>query len=111
MSKIVYQMEIQMKTGFDITNELIDQVEAYFPHTYSVVCSAEQYSVVVIIESETLPSVMRILVNGFLKHLPSIHYIDVAYRFPYDMTPDRFVIWSDGRQQEYTGKVIYVEDE
>ena len=111
MSKVVYQMEIQMRAGSIITDELIKDAERQFPHTFFAIDSAEDCSAVIIMESEGLTETMRLLVKWFMDHHPSIYYMDVVYRFPYDMTPDRFVIWSDGRQQEYTGKVLYVEDE
>jgi len=39
-----------------------------------------------------------------------LHYIDVIYRFEHEMTPDRFVVWSSGHEEEYHGEVIFVED-
>ena len=36
-------------------------------------------------------------------------YADIQYQWPYDITPDRTVIWADGRQQEYMGKVEWIE--
>lgn len=40
---------------------------------------------------------------------PLYLYADIMYQWPYDINPDRTVVWSDGRQQEYMGRVEWIE--
>ena len=60
--------------------------------------------------SDMKPSEVKTIVRVILQQTTSIHYVDIIYRWENEMHPDRSVLWGDGHEQEYTGRVIFEED-
>ena len=108
--RVLYSLDLQMKEDYRINSNIIRLAESCFGFTKKDVDEEERYSITASFLSLFTPSDMRKKVTAFLRTQPEIHYIDVVYRYETEMTPDRFVIWSDGRSQEYTGHVYYEED-
>ena len=56
-----------------------------------------------------LPTTNRI--RSILKDMDNrIYYVDVVYRWEWEMNCDRFVLRADGREQDYTGTTVFKED-
>ena len=106
---VYYSVEIQM-SGMNKTDEIISQVASTLGATKENVYEQEDHSATIFFKSECKPTEMRERVKRCLQDSKTIHYIDVVYRWEMEMTPDRFVYWSDGMVQEYTGKIIFEED-
>jgi hypothetical protein len=113
-----YNIEIQMAGERELTDEILDTVMYILCAKYSATDEVEDHRAVIFYRTQFLPSEMREKVWKILNtirdsktHEPLLHYIDVEYRYEWEMTPDRFVCWSDGRLVEYKGHVIYTEEE
>ena len=106
-----YNVEIQMAGDNKATQDFIEQFATNFGADKTDIDEIESYRAVLFFKSETLPTDMRQIIRAvLLMYSAKVHYIDVIYRYEAEMTPDRFCIWSDGHEQEYTGKVIFKED-
>lgn len=106
-----YNVEIQMAGDNKATQDFIEQFATNFGADKTDIDEIESHRAVLFFKSETLPTDMRQIIRAVLLMYGSkVHYIDVIYRYEAEMTPDRFCIWSDGHEQEYTGKVIFKED-
>ena len=109
--KTYYNVEIQMADNFTTSKELIDQIVESFGADKTAIDELEPYRAVLFFVSETTPTEVRKIAQAILcMHQDSIHYIDVVYRYEYEITPDRFVYWANGSMQEYTGHVVFEED-
>lgn len=108
--KLYYNIEIQMSGTNEMTDAVLEHAAHLFGFLKKDVEDAETYNASVMFTSDIKPSDMRERVRNLLVAVPTIHYVDVIYRFEYAMVPDRFVIWSDGRTQEYTGYINFRED-
>ena len=106
-----YNIEIQT-SGYDkITDEMITWLTAMLGAGESSIDERDSYRATLFFKSTHIkPTMMRERVRECLSHDKPIYYIDVIYRFESEMTPDRFVYWADGREQEYIGHVIFEED-
>ena len=108
--KVFYNIDIQMKQSYEITDDLVSTASKFFGFMKMDIDERETYHLGVTFLSEKSPRTMRDDVKALLRTFLEIFYIDVIYRFDYEMTPDRFVIWWDGKTQEYTGHVTFTED-
>ena len=108
--KIFYSVEIQMKGTYEVTDAVLETASHLLGFGKSDIEDQEVHCVTATFSSDVPPTKMHDYVRSLLTALPEIYYIDTIYRFEYEMTPDRFVIWWDGRTQEYTGKVHFTED-
>ena len=112
MNSIMYRVEIQLLIGFKIDDAWVEAVE----HLLPVYGSYEEEdlnetSAVFKFGSEVRVSAFKEeCVKKLLNCVPGIYYVDVEYIYYGEFTPDRFVMWNDGRCAEFTGKVIYTED-
>ena len=106
-----YEVEVQMSGTHEATKHFVEQIAINLGADASAIDEIETYSAKIYIKSEIKPSEMKQRVHAILAmyHM-TLHYIDVVYRFEYEMTPDRFCIWADGHEQEYRGKVIFTEE-
>lgn len=109
--KIWYNVEVQMSADCERTEELDADLGFDLGFGERDIDEREPYRMTALFVSDMQPSKMREYVTDELRTHPGIHYIDVIYRYDSENTPDRFVIWSDGRRQEYTGKIVFEEDE
>ena len=55
-------------------------------------------------------SELRRHIRNLINQEENIAWADVWYLYYGEFVPDRFVMWSDGRVQEYTGHVTFTED-
>lgn len=108
---VYYNVEIQMAGDDMIADTLLFKVAEVLHASIRDVDECEDHRAVLFFKSDITPTEMRGLVRHCFDHGLRIYYIDVIYRYEYEMTPDRFTIWGDGRKQEYTGRVIFTEDE
>ena len=110
--KTYYDVEIQMQGENRATKELIGMIATDLCATPADIEEITDYSATIFFKSQyIMPTVMRQRISAILlMYNTKIHYIDVVYRYENEMTPDRFCFWSDGRQQEYTGHVVFTED-
>ena len=109
---VYYNVEIQMSRKNRITEEILNDIALNLGATASDVDERETYRAVLFFKSEIKPGEMRSLIRAYFRENPDehIHYFDVIYRWETEMNADRFVIWSDGETQEFTGKMIFEED-
>lgn len=108
--KIWYNVEVQMLGECERTEELDADIGFNLGFGERDIDERELYRMTALFVSDIAPMKMREYVTATLQDHPQIYYIDVIYRYDSENTPDRFVIWSDGRRQEYTGKIIFEED-
>lgn len=109
--KIYYNVEIQMSGDNKATNSFVEQFATSLGAQATDIDEIEEHSAVLFFGSETKPFDMRQIIRAVLLMYGSkIHYVDVIYRYEYEMTPDRFCIWTDGHEVDYTGKVYFEED-
>lgn len=107
-----YNVEIQMAGTNKMTEQLAGQIASDLGAIRKDVDELGKYNAVIFFRSEIKPTEMRRRVRDILSaYKNQLHYIDVIYRFEYEMTPDRFCFWSDKREQEYEGRIIFKEDE
>ena len=114
--KVHYNIEIQMAANSEITDEVMETASRAFGFLKTDVDELESYRVTALFTSDIKPSDMKERARKFLvmcsgrSYLKPAYYVDVMYRFEYENIPDRFVIWNDGRVQEYTGHIVFTED-
>ena len=107
-----YNVEIQMSGTHKTTDHFISQVATSLGARETDIDEREEYRAVIFFKSDVKPTEMRKRVQAVLAmYSMTLHYIDVVYRYDQEMKPDRFCCWADGRIQEYTGKIIFTEDE
>ena len=106
-----YNVEIQMANNFEMTETLLRQIEISMGAHVTDRDEVETYSAVIFFKSEVKPTEIRTRLKAILAmHADRIHYIDVVYRWEAEMNADRFVLWADGREQDYTGRMYFEED-
>ena len=108
--KVWYNVEIQMLGENEMTDKLTDDIIFNLGCRYSDIDEREIYNMTTLFNSNMEPSEMRKYVTDLLHEYPQIFYIDVIYRYDSENVPDRFVIWGNGRVQEYTGHIVFEED-
>ena len=108
--KVYYSTEIQMGGTYEVENKIMESAASIIGFSKADIEEQETHCVSVIHCNEIKPSDMKDRVRKFLVANPAVHYVDVMYRFEYAMVPYRFVIWSDGRERDYTGFVSFRED-
>lgn len=108
--KIYYSLEVQMAGENRMSDAVVESASLAFRFGKYDIDEKEEFSLNVLFPCEIKPSDMKTRVRSFLADNPTVHYVDVMYRYEYAMVPDRFVIWQDGRTQEYTGFIDFRED-
>lgn len=108
--KVWYNVEVQMLGECERTYDLDEAIGKALGFEEDDIDEREIYRVTSLFNSNICPTAMRDRVTNVLRDHPEIFYIDVIYRFDAENVPDRFVIWQDGRKQEYTGRIIFEED-
>ena len=108
--KVYYNAEICTGAEYTVTDWAMEVFSHHLGFAKTDVDEHEERFATALFVSNVLPTEMRDRARALLKECPGIHYIDVMYRFETEMVPDRFVIWSDGRIQEYTGHIEFTED-
>ena len=106
-----YNVEIQTVGKKKITVGIMDLFEDYLGVTNRDVDEREDHCAVFFFVSEMTPTEVRNRVRTILGQTSSIYYVNITYRYENEMVPDRVVLWADGRVQEYTGHVVFTEDE
>lgn len=108
---IYYNVEIQMAEGHEIGTGILSMFGNYLNVDVNDLDEREPYRAVLFFKSVKKPSEIRSLIRSILKDMDNkIHYVDVVYRWEWEMNCDRFVMWSDGREQDYTGHTLFEED-
>ena len=108
---VYYNVEIRMKSPNVVNDDLIYMVAEALGASVKDVDEYEAYRAVIFFKSETKPEQMFIRIRDILFNMTNtIHYIDTIYRWEAEMNSDRYVCWSDGKEQHYTGRTIYEED-
>ncbi len=108
--KATIQMEdeqLDMETAIIMTKKLF-----YLPPkhpTSEAVDDLEYGTLELSFRSALAPCEVIANAQSLLAEYPSIHYIDLQYQWPYDISPDRIVIWGDGTRQEYKSHVEWIE--
>ena len=106
-----YNVEIQMSGTYKTSPHFISQIAMDLGAVPTDIDELETYRAVIFFRSDIKPSEMRNRIRAVLAmYKISLHYIDVVYRFENEMTPDRFCFWADGHEIEYSGEVIFKED-
>lgn len=108
--KVFYSIDIQMIGAYEVTGAVLETASHLIGFEKKDIDELETYHVQASFGSNVLPSTMHDYVRSLLTALPEIFYVDVIFRFKYAMHPDRFVIWQDGKTQEYTGHITFTED-
>ena len=108
---VYYNVEIQMSGTNEVTEELLTKIEQFLGADSTDVDECETYRAVLFFKSpvKTLDMFKR-LRELMYEAKDVVHYIDVIYRWETEMYCDRFVIWDDGNEKEYTGDIIFTED-
>lgn len=108
---ILYNVEIQMSGTYTTSEHFIDQIAVDLDTDERAVDELEQYKATLLFESELPPSEIRRRIRAILAmYNTTLHYIDVVYRYDAEINADRFVVWADGHETDYTGHMIYEED-
>lgn len=108
--KIWYNVEVQMLGECERTYDLDEAIGKALGFEEDDIDEREIYRLTALFVSYMKPTEMRERVTEVLRNHPEVFYIDVIYRYNGENVPDRFVIWQDGRKQEYTGRIIFEED-
>ena len=105
-----YNVEIQASEKKKITTGIISMFEDFLGITDRDLDEREGNRAVFFFVSDMKPSEVRNRIRTILNQTTGIYYVDIIYRFENEMHPDRVVLWRDGREQEYTGHVMFEED-
>lgn len=108
--KIWYNVEVQMLGECERTYDLDEAIGKALGFEEDDIDEREIYRLTALFVSNMKPTEMCERVTEVLRNHPEVFYIDVIYRYDAENVPDRFVIWQDGRKQEYTGRIIFEED-
>jgi len=109
--KLVYNVEIQMSGTHTTTNHMVEQIAIDLGTDAKAIDEMEMYSATLFFESELQPSEIRERIRVIMAmYNMTFHYIDVVYRYDTEINADRFVVFSDGAEKEYTGRMTYEED-
>ena len=107
---VYYNVEIRMNGTNKLTDVILEQIMNILNADETDVDERETYSAILFFKSEEKPTEMRQRVKRCFQHGKPIHYIDVIYRWETEMNADRFVLWGDGTEKDYTGKIVFEED-
>ena len=102
-----YKASIQLCEGYKPTQEFLDEISRFFLST--TINSTDENIDIEFVMHEP-PQYMKRYVKEFIKNHPQIYYFDMVYIRSTAFVPDRWVVWKDGRQQGYSGRVTFVED-
>lgn len=106
-----YNVEIQMAEGHKIGTGTLSMFGNYLNVNANDLDEREDYRAVLFFKSDKKPAEIRSLIRSILKDMDNrIYYVDVVYRWEWEMNCDRFVLWADGREQDYTGTTVFKED-
>lgn len=105
-----YNVEIQMAGKKKVTVGILSMFEDYLGLTQKDLDEKEARRAVYFFSSDLKPSEVKEAIRTILRQTSGIYYVEVVYRWETEMTADKFVLWSDGRDQEYTGHLVFEED-
>ena len=106
-----YNVEIQMAEGHEIGTGILSMFGNYLDVNVNDLDERETYRAVLFFKSDKKPTEIRSLIRAILRNMDNrIHYVDVVYRWEWEMNCDRFVLWGDGHEQDYTGTTVFKED-
>ena len=108
---VYYNVEIQMIAKHTLTVDLLERILPFIGAKVTDVDEHENHRASIFFKSEDSPTKMHDYVRNVLHAFGDrVHYIDVIYRWEWELNCDRFVIWSDGCETEYTGHITFEED-
>ena len=109
--QVYYFVEIQTSGMAKITDELLADIVRTFGVDFRDYDEIESYRATLFFNSSVMPSNFRNTVRDLImRNKDRIHYVDIVYHFETEINADRFVIWADGREQDYTGHMTFEED-
>lgn len=110
--KIFYNVEIQTLGENCIDNSVMEDASRLLRFNKRDIEDEDEYCVrLVYTNSDLSVTEMRERVRALLRLCHSVNYVDVVYRYEGENVPDRFVCWYDGHEQDYTGHIVFTEDE
>ena len=111
--KKLLQIEVQMQEGKETSEELVKELRTCFkrePFVTHDIDDIDKTGMTMSFITELMQlEIMQAAADFIVRNRNDVHYIDVVYRYEYELNADRFVFWSDGRVQEYTGKMMFTE--
>ena len=105
----LYNIEVQMADRNEVTDKVQNMIRAFLEFPADAIDEVEAYNLTATYISTMKIEQIKEAIRSLFSKCPGIHYIDVIYRYKWEMTPDRFVMWHTGQIQEYKSKVIYEE--
>ena len=105
----MYNVEIQMLGECERTAVLDEQIGNALGFVESDIDERELYRMTALFNSEDNPGSMKCKMQKFLKEHQEILYMDVIFHESAHDLPQRFVVWGDGKIQNYRTRVIYEE--
>ena len=107
--KIMYNVETQMCGECERTVELDEMLGNELGFVESDIDERELYRMTVLFKSEDTPDVMKCKMQKFLSDHGEILYLDVIFHMSAHDLPQRFVVWGDGKVQNYRTRLFYEE--
>lgn len=109
--KVYYNVTLEM-LGTDETEEnLLESASRILGFSKSDIEETDTRSATVFFASTVSPTEMRDRARRLMVAFEDFLLVDVMYRFEYAMVPDRFVVRHDGTVGEYTGFIVFREDD
>jgi len=108
---VYYNITIQMRGTYPTDDKTMERSAHHLGFTKNNIDEQEVHNAKVWFYSAVKPSEMKERVLRLLAECNRIYYVDVTYRFEHEMIPDRFVVWQGGKIKDYTGQVMFVEDD
>ena len=106
---IWYNVEVQMACENERNYDLDEELGWELGFAEADVDEREPYRMTAIYTSEVTPDKIKLDVIKLLHRHPEIYYFDVMFRYDSENVPDRFVVWQDGRVQNYRGRIVFEE--
>lgn len=109
--KLFYNVEILASGTNQISEHLVETIATDLGTDLHAGDEIEPYRAVLCFDSELKPSAIRLRVRAILAmYNMTLRYIDVVYRYESEVDADRFIVYADGTEKDYTGHMIYEED-
>ena len=106
-----YNINVQMSGAYKASPHFISAIAVAVGAKKTDVDEINKYNGSILFKSERKVSDVLDDVYKAIKIFgKKIHYIEVVYRYEWEMTPDKVVVWSNGDKKNYTGVIIFKED-
>ena len=108
--KVFYSISIWMDESSEMTGEILESASRIIGFGKPDIDDARENCLTATFSSNVKPTDMRSRAKSLLAEFPDINFVDVIYRFEYEMVPDRFVAWFDGKMTEFTGHITFEKE-